>query len=90
MTKIPFLGKGIRATEALELIHTDVCGPINHIARGGFYHFITFTDDYSRYDYLYLMKHKSESFEKFNFVATWKKYQSSLIKSWGEYLLYNF
>ena len=56
--------KGIRAIEVLELIHTHVCGPINHIARGDFYNFITFTDDYSRYDYLYLMKHKSESFEK--------------------------
>src|SRR6187397_2799876 len=28
-------------------------------------YFITFTDDYSRYGYVYLMSHKSESFEKF-------------------------
>jgi len=34
-------------------------------ARGGFSYFITFTDDFSRYGYVYLMKHKSESFEKF-------------------------
>ncbi|WVZ97784.1 hypothetical protein U9M48_043296 [Paspalum notatum var. saurae] len=27
--------------------------------------FITFTDDFSRYGYVYLMRHKSESFEKF-------------------------
>ena len=31
----------------------------------GFQYFITFTDDYSRYGYVYLMRHKSESFEKF-------------------------
>ncbi|KAI5428527.1 hypothetical protein KIW84_033492 [Lathyrus oleraceus] len=49
----------------LALIHTDVCGPLNMPARGGFQYFITFTDDFSRYDYVYLMKHKSESFEKF-------------------------
>ena len=34
-------------------------------ARENYQYFITFTDDYSRYDYVYLMKHKSESFEKF-------------------------
>jgi transposase InsO family protein len=32
--------------------------------------FITFTDDFSRYDYVYLMRHKSESFEKFKEFKT--------------------
>ena len=35
------------------------------MARGGYQYFITFTDDFSRYGYVYLMRHKSESFEKF-------------------------
>ena len=35
------------------------------MAIGGFYYFITFIDDLSRYGHLYLMKYKSESFEKF-------------------------
>ncbi|KAK2352400.1 secreted RxLR effector protein [Trifolium repens] len=65
MTKAPFKGKGERANDLLALIHTDVCGPLNIPARGGFAYFITFTDDFSRYGYVYLMKHKSESFEKF-------------------------
>ena len=34
-------------------------------ARGGFQYFVTFTDDLSRYGYVYLMRHKSETFEKF-------------------------
>ena len=34
-------------------------------AKGGYEHFITFTDDYSRYGYVYLMWQKSETFEKF-------------------------
>jgi transposase InsO family protein len=34
-------------------------------ARGGYFYFVTFTDDLSRYGYIYLMKHKSETFEKF-------------------------
>ena len=49
----------------LELIHSDVCGPMSTAARGGFQYFVTFTDDLSRYGYVYLMRHKSETFEKF-------------------------
>ncbi|KAL0293961.1 UNVERIFIED_CONTAM: hypothetical protein Scaly_3132100 [Sesamum calycinum] len=33
----------------------DVCGPLNTPARRGFLHFITFTNDHSRYGYVYLM-----------------------------------
>ncbi|KAK8563377.1 hypothetical protein V6N12_035525 [Hibiscus sabdariffa] len=34
-------------------------------ARGGYQYFITFTDDFSRYGYIYLMRHKSEALERF-------------------------
>ena len=47
------------------LVYFDVCGPMSSSARGGYFYFITFTDDLSRYGYVYLMKHKSESFEMF-------------------------
>ncbi|KAA0052796.1 gag/pol protein [Cucumis melo var. makuwa] len=47
MTKKPFIGKGYRAKEPLELIHSDLCGPMNVKARGGFEYFISFIDDYS-------------------------------------------
>ncbi|KAK8584073.1 hypothetical protein V6N12_068323 [Hibiscus sabdariffa] len=56
---------GERASDLLGLIHSDVCGPMNTQARGGFQYFITFTDDFSRYGYIYLMRHKSEALEKF-------------------------
>ena len=49
----------------MELIHSDVCGPMSTTARGGYQYFVTFTDDLSRYGYIYLMRHKSETFEKF-------------------------
>lgn len=65
MISKPFKGKGTRAHEPHELIHTDVCGPFPTQARGGFPYFITFTDDFSRFGYVYLMKNKYESFEKF-------------------------
>ena len=65
MTKAPFVGQSERASELLGLVHTDVCGPMNSTARGGFQYFITFTDDLSRYGDIYLMRNKAESFEKF-------------------------
>jgi hypothetical protein len=65
MTKSPFTGQSERASDLLGLVHTDVCEPMSSVARGGFQYFITFTDDSSRSGYIYLMRHKSESFEKF-------------------------
>ena len=62
MTADPFSGETERATEPLQLIHSDVCGPLNVAALGGYYYFVTFIDDYSRYGYVYLLKHKSETF----------------------------
>ena len=65
MTKSPFTKKDERASKILGLIHSDIYGPMNISIRGGYTYFITFVDDLSRYGYVYLMKHKSESFEIF-------------------------
>nr|GEU35783.1 retrotransposon protein, putative, Ty1-copia subclass [Tanacetum cinerariifolium] len=54
-----------RATDLLGLIHTDVYGLLRHVSRQGASYFITFTDDYSRYGYIYLLKHNHEVFETF-------------------------
>ena len=65
MTKTSFSRTMKRANDLLEIIHTDVCDPISVKAHGKYLYFLTFTDDLSRYGYIYLMKHKSETFEKF-------------------------
>ena len=49
----------------LDLIHLNVYGPLSTQARGGYSYFIMFIDDYNRYGCSYLMKHKSENFERF-------------------------
>ncbi len=82
MTKAPFTGQSERASELLGLVHTDVCGPMSSTARGGFGYFITFTDDFSRYGYVYLMRHKSESFEKF------KEFQNEVQNHLGKTIKY--
>ncbi|KAA0036106.1 gag/pol protein [Cucumis melo var. makuwa] len=65
MTKRSFTAKGLRAKTPLELVHSDLCGPMNAKARGGYEYFISFIDDYSRYGHVYLIHNKSDSFEKF-------------------------
>ena len=49
MTRSPFIGQMARANDILEIIHSDVCGSFKEMARDGFYYFITFIDDLSRY-----------------------------------------
>ena len=75
MTKTLFSRTMERATDLLEIIHIDVCGLMNIEAHDRYHYFMIFTDDLSRYEYIYLMKHKSETFEKF------KEFQSEVKKS---------
>jgi hypothetical protein len=49
----------------LEIIHTDICGPFNVRTVDGFDSFITFTDDYSCYGYIYPIKERSKVLDKF-------------------------
>ncbi|GKC29439.1 retrotransposon protein, putative, ty1-copia subclass [Tanacetum coccineum] len=65
MTRKPFPHRTKRATDLNGLIHSDVCGPLRHVLRQGASYFITFMDDYSRYGYVYLLKHNHEVFETF-------------------------
>ena len=65
MTKSPFTGTCERSEGLLDLIRTDVCGPFKTATRDANRFHVSFTDDYSRYGYIYLIKHKSETFEKF-------------------------
>jgi len=52
-----------RAQEPLELVHTDVLGPVEVQSLGGARYEIGFTDDYTRWRVVYPMKHKSESLD---------------------------
>ena len=65
-------------------------------ARSGYRYFLTFTDDLSRYGYIYLIKHKSETFEKFKeFQSEVENHHNNKINflrsdHGGEYLSYKF
>jgi hypothetical protein len=48
-----------RSTGILEIIHIDICGPFPVKSVDGYDSFITFTDDYSRYGYIYPIKERT-------------------------------
>lgn len=53
-----------KSTKCGEIVHTDVCGPIEEISLNGSRYFVIFKDDYSHFRFVYFLKHKSEVFEK--------------------------
>jgi hypothetical protein len=54
-----------QSTTTLEIIHTDICGPFSVKSVDGYDSFITFTDDYSRYGYIYPINERSKALDKF-------------------------
>nr|GEY94688.1 retrotransposon protein, putative, Ty1-copia subclass [Tanacetum cinerariifolium] len=65
MERKPYTHQMERAKDLLRLIHIDVCGLFKIMSRQGVNYFVTFTDDFGRYGYVYLLKHKHEVFETF-------------------------
>ncbi|GLT45830.1 hypothetical protein SLA2020_196340 [Shorea laevis] len=51
-----------RASQKLELVHTDVCGPMKTTSLGQNLYFILFIDDYTRMTWVYFMSSKAQVF----------------------------
>ncbi|KAL8090107.1 hypothetical protein AgCh_039543 [Apium graveolens] len=65
-TRKPFPSKAnYTAARALELIHGDLCGPIEPAIMGGNKYFLLLVDDFSRYMWIYFLKSKDEAFVMF-------------------------
>lgn len=71
-------GKALRATAPLELIHSDVCGPMKTTTDGGNRYFLTFIDDFSRMTWVYFLRQKSEVFTVFKKFQAMVERQSDL------------
>ncbi|XP_020421230.1 uncharacterized protein LOC18775571 [Prunus persica] len=89
-------GKAWRAEQILQLVHSDICGPINPTSNGNKRYFITFIDDYSRKTWIYFLQEKSEAFVVFkSFKARVEKESGKYIQilrtdSGGEFNSHNF
>lgn len=64
-TRDPFNHTRPKTDRLLERVHTDVCGPFPVETYDGYRYYVAFTDDYSHLSVTYLIRNKSEVFEKF-------------------------
>ncbi|GAA0170740.1 hypothetical protein LIER_24938 [Lithospermum erythrorhizon] len=70
-----------RAEKVLELIHSDICGPIQPTSNSGKKYFLSFIDDFSRKGWIYLLINKSEAWSHFKFFKSMvEKETEELIK----------
>ncbi|TYK18362.1 Retrovirus-related Pol polyprotein from transposon TNT 1-94 [Cucumis melo var. makuwa] len=69
-----------RARRPLELVHTDLCGPIKPSSFGKNNYFLLFIDDFSRKTWVYFVKEKSEVFGMF------KRFKALVEKESGYYI----
>jgi len=79
-TSIPKTSKW-HASTILELIHADICGPIEPISNSGKRYFFSLIDDYSRKGWVYLLSEKSEALDYFKLYKNMvEKETGALIK----------
>ena len=62
-SKLPLHESNFRASRKLELVHSDLCGPMPTPSANGNKYFLKFVDDYSRMCWIYYLKTKSEAFQ---------------------------
>ena len=66
-----------RKSELLELVHSDVCGPLKVNSFSGALYFVTFIDDCSRKLWVYALQRKGQVLEKFKEFHVMVERQSS-------------
>nr|GFB35913.1 retrovirus-related Pol polyprotein from transposon TNT 1-94 [Tanacetum cinerariifolium] len=70
------VGNSRRATEVLELVHADLCGPMKSESLSGSKYFLLFTNDFSIMSWVYFLQLKSETFKKFKIFKAFTEKQS--------------
>ena len=89
-------GGAKRASQTLELVHSDVCGKMGAKSLSGKEYFVTLIDDKSRFMWTFALKFKSDVFEVFlNWKSmveksTEKKLKSLRSDNGGEYISTEF
>lgn len=75
-------GSADRTSELLEIVHTDVCGPMRQQSFGGKKYFVTFIDDKSRWCEVYFIANKSDVLRVFKeYKAYVEKFTGNKIKN---------
>ena len=63
--RVRFASGATRAKGILELIHSDVFGPVPVPSLGKYVYYVSFIDDFSRNKWIYFLRKKSKVFSKF-------------------------
>lgn len=63
--KKSFPSSNRRSKDVLELIHSDICGPMSSPSLSGYLYYVIFIDDFSCKTWIYFPKTKNETFSKF-------------------------
>jgi len=61
LTALLFKKQPQRNSQLLDVIHTDICGPMRNESRGKVKYFFTFTDEYSRWTEVRFLHNKNEA-----------------------------
>jgi hypothetical protein len=70
-SRLPFLAnKTWRASEKLQLVHTNFCGPMKTLSFNGSCYYIAFIDEFSRMCWVYYMKSKFQVVDFFGNLRT--------------------
>lgn len=64
-SRLPFSHIGKRSTDLLEIVHADVCGPMEVKSINGSRYFLLLVDDFSRMSFAYFLKSKCDVFSCF-------------------------
>ena len=76
------VGKARRAKQPLELVHTDICGPVEVESVGQKRYTLIFVDDFTRKTWVYFLREKSEAFGKFKeFKVYVEKHNDFILKT---------
>ena len=62
-----------KAKGILQIVHSDVCGPMYSISLSGYVYYVSFIDDFSHNTWIYFLKGKSEVFSKFKEYKPWSR-----------------
>ena len=69
-----------RSIQPGNLIHADLCGPMQEMSKGGMRYFLCFKDDFSKYRCIYFLKEKSEVVNKLEQFLLEAKTRGHVIK----------
>ena len=70
MVKKAFASSESKAKDILEIIHSNVCGPMSSSSLSGYVYYVSFINDFSKKTWVYFLKNKDEVFDKFKEFKT--------------------